>query len=49
MAGGPLLHETRYRDAFWNERDALAKLHAELLRRGWITKDARWTVAEILI
>ena len=33
----------------WNERDALAKLHAELLRRGWITKDARWTVAEILI
>jgi hypothetical protein len=31
----------------WNERDALSKLHRELHRRGWVSGQARWTVAEI--
>lgn len=31
----------------WNERDALVKLHRELHRRGWVSEQALWTVAEI--
>ena len=33
---------------FWNEGDALALLHAELLRREWITEASVWTVVEIM-
>jgi hypothetical protein len=32
----------------WNERDALARLHAELLRRGWVTESSIWTAVELL-
>jgi hypothetical protein len=32
----------------WNEKDALSKLHSELLNRGWISADSIWTVVEIL-
>jgi hypothetical protein len=32
----------------WNERDALSRLHQELLKRGWITESAVWTAVEIL-
>jgi hypothetical protein len=31
----------------WNERDALERLYVELNRRGWVSKNALWTVAEI--
>jgi hypothetical protein len=31
----------------WNERDALVMLHRDLSRRGWLSAEARWTVAEI--
>ena len=31
----------------WNERDALVALHDELHQRGWVSGQARWTVAEI--
>jgi hypothetical protein len=32
----------------WNERDALARLHAELLQRGWVTDSSLWTAVELL-
>lgn len=33
---------------FWNEGDALALLHAELLKRKWISEAAVWTVVEVM-
>lgn len=32
----------------WNERDALIQLHDEMFKRGWITTNAVWTVAEVM-
>ena len=32
----------------WNERDALVRLHSELLSRGWISEDSAWTAVEVL-
>lgn len=32
----------------WNERDALLSLHAELLKREWISEKSVWTVVEIM-
>jgi hypothetical protein len=32
----------------WNERDALERLHVELLRRGWVSERSVWTVVEIM-
>jgi hypothetical protein len=32
----------------WNERDALVRLHSELLSRGWISEDSTWTAVEVL-
>ncbi|MEI9975293.1 MAG: hypothetical protein WDO73_26460 [Ignavibacteriota bacterium] len=32
----------------WNEREALARLHGELLHRGWVTDSSVWTAVEIL-
>jgi hypothetical protein len=31
----------------WNEKDALVRLHAEALRKGWCNKDAIWTAVEL--
>lgn len=32
----------------WNEKDALDQLHAELVRRTWVTNKSVWTVIEIM-
>jgi hypothetical protein len=32
----------------WNEKDALVRLHDELLSRGWISQDSVWTAVEVL-
>jgi hypothetical protein len=32
----------------WNERDALVRLHSELLSRGWISEESIWTAVEVL-
>jgi hypothetical protein len=32
----------------WNERDALDRLHRELVHRGWITEDSTWTAVEVM-
>jgi hypothetical protein len=32
----------------WNERDAIDRLHRELVRRGWITEDSTWTAVEVM-
>jgi hypothetical protein len=32
----------------WNERDALGRLHRELLERGWISESSVWTAVEVL-
>ena len=31
----------------WNERQALEKLHTELLNRKWLTESSRWTAVEL--
>lgn len=31
----------------WQEMDAFRRLHAELRRRGWISEEATWVVAEV--
>jgi hypothetical protein len=31
----------------WNERQALEKLHSELLNRKWLTENSRWTAVEL--
>jgi hypothetical protein len=41
---GPLLGDG---DA-WNERGAIERLHAELVRRGWASDSAIWTALEIM-
>ena len=33
---------------FWNEGDALASLHVELLKRKWISEASIWTVVEVM-
>jgi hypothetical protein len=32
----------------WNETDALKRLHAEFLDRGWITESSTWTAVEVM-
>jgi hypothetical protein len=32
----------------WNERDALLRVHRELMTRGWITEASTWTAVEVL-
>jgi len=32
----------------WNERDAIVRLHSELVQRGWIGASGAWTAAEYL-
>jgi hypothetical protein len=35
-------------DNAWNEKDAFGGLHAELLRRQWITPSSIWTAVEVM-
>ena len=32
----------------WNEREALKKLHAEFVRRKWVSENAIWTAVEVM-